>query len=324
MNELYPLKFEAQLKDKIWGGQGMKNLGYELGAMPNCGEAWLISGVEGSESIVAEGWLKGNSLPELMEIYMEELVGDSVYERYGEHFPLLLKILDANDWLSIQVHPNDQMAERKGYPNGKSELWYVMEAGKKAEIISGFTKDTSKEEVEKLLSEKRLNDILNRVEVEKGDVFFTPSGRLHALGPNIMLAEIQQSSDLTYRLYDFDRPGLDGSLRELHLQEALEALDYKQTSQAKTLYERQLNTTQALAQQDCFTTNIIRFSKPVTKDLSILDSFVIYLCTEGNLTLDAGESYTLRKGEVILVPACLSTIKLLPEKTAEVLEIYIR
>jgi mannose-6-phosphate isomerase len=323
MNDLYPLKFVAQLKDKIWGGQRMKNLGYETGSLPNCGEAWLISGVEGNESIVSEGWLEGNSLPELMEIYMEELVGDTIYERFGEHFPLLLKILDANDWLSIQVHPDDKMAQRKGYPNGKTEIWYVMEAGENAELISGFRRNTSKEEFERLLAEKRLDEILNRVHVEKGDVFFTPAGRLHALGPDIMLAEIQQSSDLTYRVFDFDRPGLDGRMRELHLEDALDALDYSHTSNPKTPYGQKLNTTQTLVQHDCFTTNIIRFANPVTKDLSLLDSFVIYLCTEGNLILESGKSYTLCKGEAILVPACLSTITLIPEKTAEVLEIYI-
>jgi mannose-6-phosphate isomerase len=161
------------------------------------------------------------------------------------------------------------------------------------------------------------------VHVEKGDVFFTPAGRLHALGPDIMLAEIQQSSDLTYRVFDFDRPGLDGRMRELHLEDALDALDYSHTSNPKTPYGQKLNTTQTLAQHDCFTTNIIRFANPVTKDLSLLDSFVIYLCTEGNLMLEAGKSYTLNKGEAILVPACLSTITLIPEKTAEVLEIYI-
>ena len=323
MNELYPLKFHPQLKDKIWGGQRMKKFNFDFNGLPNCGEAWLISGIEENESVVANGWLQGNTLAELMEVYMEELVGDKVYERYGEHFPLLIKILDANDWLSIQVHPNDKMAQRKGFPNGKTEMWYVLQAEQDAEIITGFSRDTNKEEFSKLLAEKNLDSVLNRVKVSEGDVFYTPAGRIHALGPGIMLAEIQQSSDLTYRVYDFDRPGLDGRLRELHLNEALEALDYNKTTEVKTDCKPALNKSQAIINQECFASNMLRFNNEVVKNLSSLDSFVIYLCISGHIEVLSNHKCELLPVEALLVPACLEMVKLNPLKESLLMEIYI-
>jgi mannose-6-phosphate isomerase len=324
MNKLYPLKFTPVLKDKIWGGQRMKTLGFDFGEMPNCGEAWLISGIEGNESIVAEGWLKGNTLSELMEVYMEDLVGDAPYEHFGEHFPLLVKILDADDWLSIQVHPDDEMAQREGFPNGKTEMWYVLEADEKAEIISGFARTTGRDEFLDHLNSQRLDALLKRTRVAKGDVFFTPAGRVHALGPGIMLAEIQQSSDLTYRVYDFDRPGLDGLPRELHLDKALEAIDYSGVVEVKTPYQPQPNRSCSLVDTPYFTVNHLGFDKPVDKDLSRLDSFVVYLCVSGSMLVETEEKQSLSAGEAILIPAVLNHIRLIPQNHATLLEVYIR
>jgi len=227
MNSLYPLKFHPVFKDKLWGGDKIKTvLGLDYGNLPNCGEAWVISGYSDNVSVVQNGFLQGNDLNELISIYMGDLVGDSVYEQFGDEFPLLLKFIDAHDWLSIQVHPDDELAQKRQMPNGKTEMWYILQADKDAKLITGFKEKIDSETYLKYLIENKLPEILNYETVDAGDVFFLPAGRVHATGPGILLAEIQQSSDATYRIYDWDRIDDAGKKRELHTSDALDAIDY--------------------------------------------------------------------------------------------------
>jgi len=325
MNTLYPLKFEPIFKDKIWGGQKIKSsLNMDFGDLPNCGEAWMMSGVEGNPTIVANGFLAGNELNEIVEVYMGELVGDKVFDQFGNEFPLLIKFIDSNDWLSIQVHPDDYLAKKRNIGFGKTEMWYMLDATDDAELIAGFNKKTDKDEYLQHLENKTLKEILNFEKVEKGDVFYIPAGRVHALGPGCLLAEIQQTSDTTYRIYDWDRIDTAGMYRELHTEEALDAIDFEFHENYKTEYENKLNETNNLVESQYFTTRIINLDKPVLKNYAALDSFVIYIATEGdvNLKWEDGE-IQLVKGETLLVPATINNIAIDPSVKSSLLEIYI-
>lgn len=325
MNELYPLKFKPVFKDKIWGGQKIKTvLGMDFGKLPNCGEAWVVSGVEGNPTLVKNGFLAGNELNELVSVYMGDLVGDDVYEKFGDEFPLLIKYLDTNAWLSIQVHPDDDLAEQRGLGNGKTEMWYVIEADKDAELISGFNRPTTREDYLKHLENKQLKDILNFEKVTNGDVFFIPAGRVHALGPGLLLAEIQQTSDTTYRIYDWDRIAADGTKRELHTKEALDAIDFDMAESYKTRYKAEKNKTANLVACPQFTTNLLAFDQGISKDYEELDSFVILMGVEGNSTLNwNGETMEIKTGDAIVIPNVINHVQLKPKGNAKLLEIYI-
>ncbi len=325
MNKLYPLKFNPIYKDKIWGGQKIREvLQMDFGQLPNCGESWVISGYKGNHTLVKNGFLAGNDLNELVEIYMGNLVGDDVYEKHGDEFPLLIKYIDANDWLSIQVHPDNELAAKRKIGNGKTEMWYIIDAEKNAELISGFKKKVTGNEYVKYLEEKRLNEILNFETVHKGDVFFIPAGRVHSLGPGILLAEIQQTSDTTYRIYDWDRIDASGMKRELHTKEALDAIDFEVKDDYKTHYKKTVNQTVEVVRCPVFTTNLLSFNKAIAKDFEELDSFVIYMGVEGSckLTWDEGEM-DLLLGEAVVIPNVVNTVELNPNGNAKVLEIYI-
>jgi len=325
MNTLYPLKFKPIFKDKIWGGQKIKSfLNMDFGDLPNCGEAWMMSGVEGNPTIVENGFLAGNELNEIVEVYMGELVGDKVFDQFGNEFPLLIKFIDSNDWLSIQVHPDDFLAKKRNIGFGKTEMWYMLDATEDAELIAGFNKKTDKDEYLKHLENKTLKEILNFEKVEKGDVFYIPAGRVHALGPGCLLAEIQQTSDTTYRIYDWDRIDAAGMYRELHTEEALDAIDFEFHENYKTEYENKLNETNNLVESQYFTTRIINLDEPVLKNYAALDSFVIYIATEGevNIKWEDGE-IQLVKGETLLVPATINNIAIEPIIKSSLLEIYI-
>ncbi len=325
MNTLYPLKFKPIFKDKIWGGQKIKSsLNMDFGDLPNCGEAWMMSGVEGNPTIVENGFLAGNELNEIVEVYMGELVGDKVFDQFGNEFPLLIKFIDSNDWLSIQVHPDDYLAKKRNIGFGKTEMWYMLDATDDAELIAGFSKKTDKEEYLQHLENKTLKEILNFEKVEKGDVFYIPAGRVHALGPGCLLAEIQQTSDTTYRIYDWDRIDAAGMYRELHTEEALDAIDFEYHNKYKTEYENKLNETNDLVDSKYYTTRIINLDKPVLKNYAALDSFVIYIATEGDVNLKwEGGEIKLVKGETILVPATINNIAIEPSVSSSLLEIYI-
>ncbi len=326
MNTLYPLKFNPLFKDKIWGGKKVKTLlGLDYAPLPNCGEVWALSGYQGNESVVSNGFLKGNDLRELIEIYMEDLLGDKVFETYGDEFPLLIKILDSNDWLSIQVHPDDELAAKRHDGFGKTEMWYVMQADEDAELISGFRSSITKEVYLEKFNSGKLTSLLNYEKASAGDVFFMPSGRVHALGPGLLIAEIQQSSDITYRIYDFDRLDDKGNARELHTELALDALDFSFHPDIKTDYIPAPEKTVSLVKCPYFETGLMHFGTTLVKNYSDLDSFVILFCTEGKCQVQYnGGVESLKAGEVVLIPASMEgNIALVPSKETRILEIYI-
>ena len=325
MNTLYPLKFNSIYKDKIWGGQKIKTvMGMDFKPLVNCGEAWVLSGVEKEQSVVTNGFLSENELNELVEVYMEDLVGEKNYEKFGNQFPILVKIIDTNDWLSIQVHPDDALAAKRGIGKGKTEMWYVLDAEKDAEIIVGFKKEVQRNQYQQLVEKNQLKSVLNIEQAKTGDVFHVPAGRVHAIGPGVLLAEIQQTSDTTYRIYDWDRIDVDGTKRELHIDEALDAIDFKVQDQYKTKYSSEKNKTVDLVKSEYFTTNLIDIDVPIVKDYGALDSFVIYLCVDGEFALLYGdEKLTAEKGEPVLIPANMTEVKIIPAPRAKILEVYI-
>jgi mannose-6-phosphate isomerase len=323
---LYPLKFQPILKDKIWGGSKLKTvLNKDFSPLPNAGESWEISGVEGDISVVSNGNLAGNDLEELIEVYMGDLVGDKVYDQFGMEFPLLIKFIDANDVLSIQVHPDDELSKERHNAFGKTEMWYVIEADKGSELIVGFNQEVDKAKYVAKLEEGKLEEILNNEPVKKGSCFFIPAGRVHAIGKGILLAEIQQTSDVTYRMYDWNRTDDQGNPRELHTDLAVDAIDYSFEKKYRTDYETEANQTKELVRCPYFTTNALEFDKQIEKDYSQLDSFVIYMCLDGDFTIESegGLTTEVAKGETVLIPAALENVILFPKRKTEILEVYI-
>ncbi len=325
MNTLYPLKFKPLFREKPWGGRKLKNvLGLDAGDMPNCGEAWVLSGVLENETVVANGFLEGNELNELIAVYMDELLGGKVYDKYKNEFPILVKFIDATEYLSIQVHPNDELARKRGLGNGKSEMWYIIDAGKDAELISGFNKKVTQKTYLDHLKEDTLKEILNVEKVSAGDIFEMPAGRVHAIGPRILLAEIQQTSDVTYRIFDWDRVDAKGKPRDLHTDEALEAIDFDVHESYRTAYGRVKNQSIKVVDAPYFTTNILHLDKAISKDYDELDSFVIFTCVQGSLRVKYPEGeLMLNMGECLLVPNVVKTIELHPSTESKLLETFI-
>ncbi len=326
MNELYPLKFHPIFKDKIWGGSKLKTLlDMDFSPLSNCGEAWLLSTCGREISEVQNGFLKGNNLKELLEIYMGDLVGEKVFDHFGEEFPLLIKLIDATDWLSVQVHPDDVLAKRIHQGSGKTEMWYVMHAEPGSELISGFNQKMTPEQYQQHLQNGTLTDILNFVNPQQGDVYYIPAGRIHAMGPGLLIAEIQQTSDFTYRVFDWNRMGTDGKPRELHTELALQAIDFEYHETIGTPYILQPNQTVPVVKNTYFDTGILQFGTSVVKDYTALDSFVILFGVQGNFELEHNNHKELVKtGEVILIPAETGQIRLHPlSGEAKLLEIYV-
>lgn len=324
MNDLYPLKFKPVFKEKIWGGDKIQTVfGMNYAPLPNCGEAWVLSGYGEEISNVNNGFLAGNQLDELIEIYMGDLVGEAVFDKYGEKFPLLIKILNSSEWLSIQVHPDDKLAAERHNDLGKTEMWYIADAKPGAELISGFNRNMSPDLYLQNLESGTLLDIMNYEKVKKGDVFFIPAGRVHSLGPGLLLFEIQQTSDLTYRIYDFDRLGADGKPRQLHNDLAIDAIDFNRQSSYRNEYKPAFNRTVPLVESTYFNTSLIHFGIPVVKDYSGLDSFVILQCVEGKCTIEfEGGTESLKAGEVMLIPAIMERLQIIPHGEARILEVY--
>ena len=321
---LYPLKFNPILKDKIWGGTKLKSIFNKPAETDKLGESWELSGYEGDESVVANGFLVGNNLTELIEIYMGELIGDTIYDEYGLSFPLLFKLIDANENLSIQVHPGDEVAAERHNSYGKTEMWYVVDADPGSELIIGFSEDCTRESYLEAMSEDKVEDLLQKVPVVKGDVFFIPAGRVHAIGKGIVVAEIQQSSDITYRIYDYKRKDDKGNERELHTEQALDVIDFEATRKPKTVYSPLLNETTPLISCDYFTTNMVRFNKQIERHYATLDSFVAYMCLEGSFTIDfEGNKTTISKGDTVLLPASIDELNLFPDSEVTLLEVYV-
>jgi mannose-6-phosphate isomerase len=326
MTRLYPLSFHPIYRTKIWGNERFRTvLHKDTGNLKKTGESWEISGWTDDISVVKNGFLAGNDLQELIEIYMGDLVGDHIYEKYGVEFPILVKFIDADDILSVQVHPDDVLARERHNAYGKAEMWYVMECDPGAEIIVGFNRDVSREEYMKHLREKSLREILNSEKTSRGDVFYLPPGRIHAIGAGVLVAEISQTSDITYRIYDWDRVDANGKGRELHTDLALDAIDYKAYPQYKTPYTDRLNETTGLVSAEHFSTNLLHFDQPLTKDYFDLDSFVIYIGLDGESVIEhENGTETIRKGETILLPAVLKDIRLVPSEECRLLEVYIK
>lgn len=326
MQDLYPLTFQTIFKEKIWGGEKIRTvLGKDFSPLSNCGETWEISGVKGNESMVRNGQLAGYSLPEVIRTFKGDLVGEKVFEKFGDEFPLLVKFIDANDDLSIQVHPDDALAKARHDSFGKTEMWYVIQADENAKLVSGFNKPIDKETYLKYFNEKKLFDILNQEIVHSDDVYFLPAGRVHTIGKGLLIAEIQQTSDITYRIYDFDRRDANGNTRELHVDQALDAIDYQYFDDYKTQYEAANNQPSSLVECDYFHTQKIVFDEIVERNYTDLDSFVIYVCLEGEFELGYGPSQSIRvnKGDAVLVPACFKEIGLHPLKPSNILESYV-
>lgn len=323
---LYPLKFNRIYKEKIWGGNRLsKILGRNDCQTVNCGESWEISAVQDNISVVSNGFLKGNNLQEIVEIYMDELVGQKVYEKFGDEFPLLIKYIDTNDDLSIQVHPNNAVAKERHKAYGKTEMWYVVDADVDSSLIVGFENDSSKQEVAQAIKEQNLPSLLHSEVVRKGDVFYIPAGCVHALGKGLLVAEIQQTSDVTYRIHDWNRVDDKGNSRELHVDLAMDVIDYEVEEYNKIQYNAQNDATTKLVSCGFFITNVIQFDCPVVKDYYPIDSFVIYMCLEGSATINFEGDYEemISKGETVLIPASLHKITLTPKGEAKILEIYV-
>lgn len=324
LNNLYPLKFNPIIKDKIWGGQKLKKvLDKPTGNSELAGESWEISGVEGHISVVAEGPLAGKNLVELINEYKGRLIGNHVYEKFGNKFPLLIKFIDANDDLSIQVHPNDELAEKRHHSFGKTEMWYVVGADQGSTLISGFNKATSKEEYLEFFESGKLTDLLNREQVLKDDVFFLPAGRVHTIGKGLLIAEIQQTSDITYRIYDFDRVGANGVGRELHVEEAVDAIDYNCYEEYKTSYDKYAHEAE-IGRSQYFVTNRLQISETTYRNYAKFDTCIILMILEGEGELSFGNhSVSYKLGDSILVPNEISELNINPDKKSKLLEVKI-
>ena len=287
------------------------------------GESWELSGVEGDISEVSNGDLSGTSLQSLMDEHGEVLLGKSVVERFGNDFPILIKFIDAKQDLSIQLHPNDELAKERHNSFGKTEMWYIMDADPGAKLIVGFNKDVEKGEYVKSLEEGTLTDLMNYEEVSEGDTFFINTGKIHAIGAGVLLAEIQQTSDVTYRVFDFNRRDREGNLRELHTSLAVDAIDYEKKDDFKVDYPKSLNGINSMVDCPYFKTDFLELTKSMKQDLTQRDSFTIFMCVGGAAQIknDWG-SVAITKGETVLVSAS-STYVDIDTEGAKLLEVTI-
>ncbi|GAA0741250.1 MULTISPECIES: type I phosphomannose isomerase catalytic subunit [Flavobacteriaceae] len=321
-NILYPIKFTPILKDKIWGGQKLKTLLNKTSDLPNIGESWEISDVEGDTSVVANGALKGQTLKQIQETYKEDLIGLQNYRVFGNKFPLLIKFIDAKQDLSIQLHPNDELAAKRHNSFGKTEMWYVMQADEGSNLIVGFNQKMDAETYLSHLENKTLTEILNFDKVKVGDTYFIEVGRVHAIGAGVVVAEIQQTSDITYRVYDWDRVDDEGNERELHNDLAIDAIDFEMEDNFRVSYEKAKNQSNKMVSCPYFTTSYLDVDSTLKKENNH-DSFLIYMCVEGEaqITTDSGTE-TIKKGETILLPAAVKNYEITSEN-AKLLEVYV-
>jgi len=321
--DLYPLKFKPILKERLWGGTKLRDVLNKPIESDITGESWELSGVSGDISEVSNGTLQGTSLQELITLHGESLLGKSVVERFGNEFPILIKFIDAKQDLSIQLHPNDALAKRRHNSFGKTEMWYIMDANPGSQLIVGFNKDVEKTEYIESLESGNLLNLMNYEEVNEGDTFFINTGKIHAIGAGVLLAEIQQTSDITYRVYDFDRRDKDGNLRELHTSLAIDAIDYEQKNDFKVNYQKYKDVTNAMVDCPYFKTNFLDLSKNIGLDVSQRDSFTIYMCVGGEAKISNDWGTTdIKKGETVLIGASSSNINI-DTKGAKLLEVTI-
>lgn len=326
--KLYPLKFLPNMYEYVWGGNRLNSYKGLPADDRKLGESWEVSAVPGKESVVAEGCLAGKTLQELVADYGERLLGPVVAEQFGGKFPILVKFIDAAKDLSVQVHPDDSLAMARHGSFGKEEMWYVIDAEPGASLLSGFSKKISPDEYEKGVVDGSICDVISKHEVHEGDVFFIPAGRVHAIGAGIFLVEIQQSSDITYRIYDYNRLGLDGKPRQLHTELAKDAIDYEVHDDYKTKYTVKRNEASGIVSCRNFTVGILDADKSVVRNMRATGSFVIYICMKGTCRIrvegsDASDFVDLSQGESCLVPAECADIELVPgEGGMKILEVY--
>jgi len=319
---LYPIKFEPILKEKIWGGQKLKELLNKESDLPNIGESWEISGVEKDISIVSNGALKGKTLNELLDVYKADLIGNKNYRVFGNRFPLLIKFIDAKKDLSIQLHPNDALAAKRHNSFGKTEMWYVLQAEANANLMVGFNQEMTPEKYVKHVASKTLPEVLNFDKVKEGDSYFIEVGRVHAIGAGVLIAEIQQTSDITYRIYDWDRVDDQGNLRELHNDLAIDAIDFQLQDDFRVDYSKVENEDNNMLRCPYFTTNYLEITKTIQKENKV-DSFIIYMCVSGEAEIETEQTtQKITKGETVLLPAAIKTYQI-SSKKARLLEVYV-
>ena len=319
---MYPLTFIPILKSMIWGGDKVLQYKGIDTEQKNIGESWELSGVPGNESVVSNGEFAGRTITELIKEYGAELLGRHVYETCGEKFPLLIKFIDAREDLSIQVHPDDAMAQSvHSQPFGKTEMWYVVSADKDAHLMSGLSAKITPEEYVSRVKNNTITDVLSDYKVQSGDVFFLPAGRIHSIGKGCFIAEIQQTSDLTYRIYDFGRLGLDGNPRELHTELAKDAIDYSVSEDYRTAYAPVLNEDTSLVECEYFKTHLLNLTEQLSVEVKSKDSFMIVICLEGKGELKdtEGNILSLKQGNTVLVPASVDKVKFVPAVSMKLL-----
>ncbi|MFI3314982.1 MAG: type I phosphomannose isomerase catalytic subunit [Rikenellaceae bacterium] len=321
---LIPLKFTPIYKERIWGGRELEKIGKVLPKSGLIGESWEISDVKGDESIVTGGMFEGNSLSELIEVYMEELLGDKVFQKFSTEFPLLIKFIDARDKLSIQVHPDDELAASRHHSYGKTEMWYVLSCDEGAQLYCGFNRKVTKEEYQTYVDNGTLEQILNKIDVKTGDAFFIPAGEIHAIGKGIVIAEIQQTSDITYRVFDWNRVDENGEGRELHTQLALDAINFESEYDSNNTITPTFKNNEAVKMQSCeyFATNVIATDSSIERDLASIDSFVIYIALDGDMVIKYnGGELNISQGDTILVPAITNEVSIIGQ--GRLIEVYI-
>ena len=328
---LYPFKFRAQLFHKIWGGHSIEKwYDYVPADYENVGEAWVMSDVEKYPTEVSNGAHAGDSLQDLLEVYMDELVGEKVYDVFGNHFPLLLKFIDATDDLSIQVHPDDDYALENEKSLGKTEMWYVLPSKGDAAIYLGWNQQMNVSLIHAAIADGTLSEYLREYKVHEGDVAYIPAGTVHAMRRNTIVAEIQENSDITYRLYDYNRIGNDGKKRPLKLDKALQVMDFNpdnEASYAPTM--PRIDGVVNLKKSPYFTAKLLSPTRPVQRDYAPLDSFVAYMCVEGQCEVTAldceteDKSVSMRMGEAVLIPATLNDILITPQGHCKLIEVYV-
>ncbi|EFI71570.1 MULTISPECIES: type I phosphomannose isomerase catalytic subunit [Segatella] len=318
-----PLKFSPLLKSTLWGGDKIIPFKHLDCNQKDVGESWEISGVKDNESIVSAGEYQGVKLNDVVAQLKDKLLGKENYARFGNEFPLLIKFIDARQQLSIQVHPSDEIAKRQGKERGKTEMWYIMDGEPDAKLRSGLKNKITPEEYKEMVDNDTITDAIAEYQVKEGDCFFLPAGRIHSIGAGCFLAEIQQTSDVTYRIYDFKRKDKNGNYRQLHTQQAAECIDYHVESNYRTEYTPEKNKGVNMVNCPFFTTSVYDLDEPMTLDYSELDSFVILIGIkgEGILKDNEGNEVTLREGESILYPATTETITV--SGTIKFLETYI-
>lgn len=323
--QLYPLTFKPLLKSIIWGGQDIRPFKGLAPDNDTIGESWEISHVPNNFSVVAQGALEGQDLDQIITKYGAQLVGEQVLQRFGQRFPLLIKFIDAQQPLSLQVHPNDKLAQARHNSFGKTEMWYIVKASPEAKLYSGFKHQSSPQDYVQRIENNSIEEVLQEYNVKAGDVFYLPAGRVHAIGAGCFVAEIQQTSDITYRIYDYDRTDAQGNKRELHTELAKDAIDYQLEADYQTHYKTELNMPTHLVTSPYFETNLLHLSQPLSRDWSKLDSFVIYIVMEGRLILkdDQGYEVKLQQGQSVLVPAITQHLELCPLGECRLLETYI-